>query len=736
MEETNSYASDEDEDLCVVCCKDIQICSIMDCQHTICHECSTRLRVLCGKLECPICRQKTTVALFSSQRGPFQSLFRRSLYMDERYQLAFEDAGARQEFEQLLAHQCPRCDGAGPFGTFAQLQQHVASEHELFYCDICVTHLKLFNKERKLYTRELLERHHREGDAGDDSYSGHPLCDLCQQRFVDHEELYMHMRRDHYHCHLCEADGQRAFFRDVTELQTHFRRSHYLCEEGECREKRLIVFRTNIDLQAHRASVHAEGSSGGVAGGRRRQGPPVLTLQFSSAPAGRRRRAERRGSPDLPVQSPSPSAAPVRIDSSLSEFPPLSPAGAATHSTFSSASTSAVTSTGAATPTSTALSFNMNRRPTHTNVTINVNRRTTGSSGGGGSGAQAGVGSPTGSQPRISQVSSSGNITMQSPTMEQPPLIRGGRLVTDLESLYGTRQEPASPPPPQQPGTQQGQQQQQQTQQQQQQTQHQGQEHQQQTPQQQQQQQQQQTPQQQPGRRQGLAESPVEEAPPPTPPPPPAAGNPAPLPPASPLPPLSAPRNYFGTNSVRFSVAGGWPAPAELRTAAVRQLAAGGWPAPAELRTATVRQLAAGESAAAAELRPRYCPPESLQARSCRLVKLARDLCRSEETLRDFRQLSAEFRCGQLAAEPYYGRCLSLLGPERLARLFPELLVLLPDIDKQTELLAAHEALSKDGSHRHKFLRCPTCCQILTLSDWGRHSAIHFRNGEFPPECQ
>ena len=43
---------------------------------------------------------------------------------------------------------------------------------------------QLFSKERKLYTRELLERHLREGDAGDDAHSGHPLCHLCQLRSV------------------------------------------------------------------------------------------------------------------------------------------------------------------------------------------------------------------------------------------------------------------------------------------------------------------------------------------------------------------------------------------------------------------------------------------------------------------------------------------------------------------------------------------------------------------------
>ena len=81
-------------------------------------------------------------ALFSSQRGSFQSLYLRSLYTDDRYKLAFEDDRARQAFDGLLVHQCPRCS-AGPFGTFRQLQDHVTSEHDLFYCELCVTHLKV-----------------------------------------------------------------------------------------------------------------------------------------------------------------------------------------------------------------------------------------------------------------------------------------------------------------------------------------------------------------------------------------------------------------------------------------------------------------------------------------------------------------------------------------------------------------------------------------------------------------
>jgi hypothetical protein len=50
--------SDEDEeDTCVVCFKNADLYSVGQCDHPVCYECSTRMRVLCQQNECPICRQ-------------------------------------------------------------------------------------------------------------------------------------------------------------------------------------------------------------------------------------------------------------------------------------------------------------------------------------------------------------------------------------------------------------------------------------------------------------------------------------------------------------------------------------------------------------------------------------------------------------------------------------------------------------------------------------------------------
>ena len=45
------------DDACPVCLNRIRIFSVGLCNHHVCQECSTRMRVLCGQNECPICRQ-------------------------------------------------------------------------------------------------------------------------------------------------------------------------------------------------------------------------------------------------------------------------------------------------------------------------------------------------------------------------------------------------------------------------------------------------------------------------------------------------------------------------------------------------------------------------------------------------------------------------------------------------------------------------------------------------------
>lgn len=67
--------------------------------------------------------------------------------------------------------------------------------------------IQVLSSERKFYTRKDLARHRRTGDQDDTSYRGHPLCEFCDERYFDNDELHRHLRKDHYFCHFCETDG-------------------------------------------------------------------------------------------------------------------------------------------------------------------------------------------------------------------------------------------------------------------------------------------------------------------------------------------------------------------------------------------------------------------------------------------------------------------------------------------------------------------------------------------------
>lgn len=81
-------------------------------------------------------------------------------------------------------------------------------------------------------------------------YSGHPLCQFCDVRYLDSDELFRHLRKDHLFCHFCDTDGKHFYYSSYTDLRTHFREEHYLCEEGECKNEVFTsAFRTDIDLK-------------------------------------------------------------------------------------------------------------------------------------------------------------------------------------------------------------------------------------------------------------------------------------------------------------------------------------------------------------------------------------------------------------------------------------------------------------------------------------------------------
>ena len=162
----------EEGTMCQVCMNTIRVWSVGECNHVICMICSTRMRVLCQRNECAICRQDMPKVIFTTALQKYENIKDNIYPMDRKYKICFETEEIQNNYMELLEHQCPHCPEKVTFKTFQQLDKHMRREHEMYYCDLCVTELKIFTGERKSYNRKDLVRHRREGDPDDSSFKG------------------------------------------------------------------------------------------------------------------------------------------------------------------------------------------------------------------------------------------------------------------------------------------------------------------------------------------------------------------------------------------------------------------------------------------------------------------------------------------------------------------------------------------------------------------------------------
>lgn len=273
----------ETEKHCVLCCQDIDIFALGKCDHPVCYRCSTKMRVLCDQKYCAVCREELDKVVFVKKLEAFSSLPYQNFPCDKKRDIYFSNDYIYAQYRHLLLPECLYCPESKVFSRFEELEQHTRKQHELFCCKLCTKHLKIFSSERKWYNRKELARHRTHGDPDDTSHRGHPLCKFCDERYLDNDELLKHLRRDHYFCHFCDADGSQEYYCDYKYLSEHFRESHYLCEEGRCATEQFThAFRTEIDYKAHKAAAHSKNRA------EARQNRQI-DLQFNYAPRQQRR---------------------------------------------------------------------------------------------------------------------------------------------------------------------------------------------------------------------------------------------------------------------------------------------------------------------------------------------------------------------------------------------------------------------------------------------------------------
>lgn len=316
------------EDHCAVCLSLMNIFSVGLCNHHVCSECSTRMRVLCGQNECPICRQDMPKVFHTESRVQYADVADKIYPMDKRYRICFENDKVQEAYELRLQHGCPLCQEREPFRNFKQLQQHIKRDHDMYYCELCVDNLTIFTHERKLYNRDDLATHKQTGDTDNSSHKGHPLCKFCDVRFVDDDELFRHLRRDHYFCHFCDADGLQHYYPNYDSLKKHFRNEHYLCEEGSCMHEQFTsAFRSEIDIKAHRAERHMVGlSKAAVKQNRTVEVDVTFTRPGSFNQVGRRRGREPSPPPSndiYPSDQTDGNSGETKVPDMASDFPSL-----------------------------------------------------------------------------------------------------------------------------------------------------------------------------------------------------------------------------------------------------------------------------------------------------------------------------------------------------------------------------------------------------------------------------
>lgn len=270
-----SYNEENETQLitCICCLHELYTYVYYACSHFVCLNCSAKMRVLCKKFDCPICRS-ISMNVYCTKKSIDLNNFDISIFTNRKLTTVLnQEAGIfcdhdntviKYELDEILCNRCDICPkNIPPYNSFIELANHMKKLHRRFYCELCLENLQLFTFERKHYTREELANHKRNGDRDDFSFKGHPLCEYCDERYFDKDELYRHFRKDHYYCHFCDSDGIEEYYKDYNQLRQHFLKKHYLCEMGNCSANasethEYVVFRTDLDLQVHIKQNHAK----------------------------------------------------------------------------------------------------------------------------------------------------------------------------------------------------------------------------------------------------------------------------------------------------------------------------------------------------------------------------------------------------------------------------------------------------------------------------------------------
>ncbi|CAL4892746.1 unnamed protein product [Urochloa decumbens] len=281
------------DDTCAVCADTLEWVAYGPCGHRdVCSTCVVRLRFVMEDNKCCICKTVCPSVFITKALGEYTrvvndfSVFPTGVnegkagdfWYHEDTQAYFDDADHYKMIRAMCRLSCSVCDNAedqvalaaqakrrSMFKSIEQLKGHLFHEHRYLMCNLCLEGRKVFICEQKLYSRSQLAQHMKTGDSEVDGseversgFAGHPMCEFCKSSFYGDNELYTHMSREHYSCHICQRQhpGQYDYFRNYDDLELHFRKDHFLCEDEACLAKKFVVFPSEAELKRHNAMEH------------------------------------------------------------------------------------------------------------------------------------------------------------------------------------------------------------------------------------------------------------------------------------------------------------------------------------------------------------------------------------------------------------------------------------------------------------------------------------------------
>ncbi|KAG0668186.1 hypothetical protein C6P45_004933 [Maudiozyma exigua] len=269
---TNQNDSDNEEDddnYCLICAEKLNYVSLTPCNHKTCNKCGFKQLAIFEKKNCMICRTELSEVIFTTNQiakqhkhiySDVEKNCKSQFVTDPSYPyINFTDKDIMTDTLNLLKFYCEICgDQKEDFGSFQKLHEHLRSEHNKGLCMICANHKNAFPSELTIFTPNQLRNHQSKGDA-DQGFKGHPMCAFCSgRRFYSDDELYLHMREKHEKCHICDKidHNNPQYFKDYDQLFEHFKYYHYICTVPTCLEMKFVVFKDELELQAHILQEH------------------------------------------------------------------------------------------------------------------------------------------------------------------------------------------------------------------------------------------------------------------------------------------------------------------------------------------------------------------------------------------------------------------------------------------------------------------------------------------------